>query len=55
MAKTMAFSLPPNTKGVDMFYHQLTKILAISAAQLVECACWRRSYSTPSPVQIRSS
>jgi hypothetical protein len=37
-----------------MLYCQLTKIHAIGAAQLAECALWRCSNSSPSPVRFRT-
>jgi hypothetical protein len=51
MTKALRVSPPPTADRVDKLYHQLVEIHAIVAAQLVECACWRRSDSTPAPIR----
>jgi hypothetical protein len=51
MAKALSASPPPTANGLDKLYHHLTEIHAIAVAQLAECACWRRSDSTPGLVQ----
>jgi hypothetical protein len=54
MAKAMSFPPPPTGDEVDRLYHQLAEIHAIGAAQLAECARWRCSASTSSPVRART-
>jgi hypothetical protein len=54
-AKPLIVLLPPPTDGVDKLYRQLAKIHAIAAAQLTECAHWRRFDPTSGPVQARAS
>jgi hypothetical protein len=55
VAKPLNAPLPPSADGVDMLYHQLAEIHAITATQLVECARWRPSDPTSSPVHARAS
>jgi hypothetical protein len=43
VAKPLNASPPLTADRVDKLYHQLVEIHAIAAAQLVECAHWRRS------------
>jgi hypothetical protein len=50
VAMAMVSSPSLTADEVERLYRQLTKIHAINAAQLAECACWRRSDSTPSLV-----
>jgi hypothetical protein len=47
----MVSSPPPIADEGDILYHQLVEIHAIGVAQLAECAHWRRSDPTPSPVR----
>jgi hypothetical protein len=47
-AKPLSASPPLTADGVDKMYRQLTKIHAITAVQLTECARCRWSDSTPS-------
>jgi hypothetical protein len=47
-AKTLSTSPPLTSDGVDKMYHQLAEIHTIATMQLVECARWHRSDSTPS-------
>jgi hypothetical protein len=54
VTKTLSALPPPTTDGVDMMYHELVEIHAITAAQLAECAHWHRSKSTSSPVWVRT-
>jgi hypothetical protein len=51
----MVSSPPPTADEGDILYHQLVEIHAIGVAQLAECAHWRRSESTPSPIRARTS
>jgi hypothetical protein len=53
-AKPLSSSPPLTVDGVDKMYHQLLEIHIIVVVQLVECARWRRSNTTPSPVQART-
>jgi hypothetical protein len=57
-ARSLGPLLPPRNQWdieeVDMLYCQLTKIHAIGAAQLAECALWHCSNSSPSPVRFRT-
>jgi hypothetical protein len=50
VAKPPSTSPPLSIDGVHKMYRQLAKIHTITAAQLAECAQWRRSNQTPSPV-----
>jgi hypothetical protein len=52
-AKPLSASPLLTADGVDKIHRQLAKIHAITTTQLVECAHWHRSDSTPSPVQAR--
>jgi hypothetical protein len=52
MAKPMSTSPPITVDRVDKMYHQLAEIHAITAVQLAECARWRQSDPTPSPVRV---
>jgi hypothetical protein len=52
MAKPMSTSPPITVDRVDKMYHQLAEIHAITDVQLAECACWRQSDPTPSPVRV---
>jgi hypothetical protein len=45
-ARPPKVAIPPTTDGVDKIYHQLVEIHALTAAQLAECARWRRSNPT---------
>jgi hypothetical protein len=45
---------PPFADGVDRLYHQLAETHTIATAPLVECACWRRSDPTSSPIHVRA-
>jgi hypothetical protein len=49
--KTQSTLPSPIADGLDSMYHQLAEIHVIVAAQLVECACWRRLDPTSSPIQ----
>jgi hypothetical protein len=51
-AKPLSASPLLTTSGVDKMYHQMAEIHAITTIQLVECAHWRRSDSTPSLVWV---
>jgi hypothetical protein len=53
VAKAPSASPLPTTDRVDKLYRQLAEIHATTTMQLVECACWCHSDSTPSPVQAR--
>jgi hypothetical protein len=53
-AKSLSASPQLTADGLDKMYRQLAEIHAIAAAQLAECAHWRRSDSTPSLVQART-
>jgi hypothetical protein len=44
----------PTADRVDKLYHYLAEIHPIAAAQLVECAWWRRFDSTPSPIRVKT-
>jgi hypothetical protein len=48
-------SPPLTANGLERMYHQLAEIHAIAAAQLVECARWRRSDSTRRLVRLGAS
>jgi hypothetical protein len=50
-AKPLSTSPPLTANEVDKMYHLLIEIHAITAVQLAECAHWRLSDSTPSPVR----
>jgi hypothetical protein len=50
VAKASSSSPLSTTNGVDKLYCQLAEIHTITAMQLAECAQWRDSDSTPSPV-----
>jgi hypothetical protein len=53
-AKPLNVLPPPSVDGADRLYHQLIEIHTIGATQLVECACWRRSDPTSSPVHVKA-
>jgi hypothetical protein len=55
MAKPLSASPLLTADGVDKMYYQLAEIHAIAATQLIECACWRRSDSTPSSVRAETN
>jgi hypothetical protein len=48
-------SAPLTADGVNMMYHQLVEIHAITTAQLVECARWHWADSTPCSGQAGTS
>jgi hypothetical protein len=50
----VSFPPPCTTDEVDMLYCQLVEIHAIDTTQLAECARWRHSASTSSPVRART-
>jgi hypothetical protein len=50
VASPLSVPSPPSADGVDKLYRQLAAIHAIATAQLAECAYWRRSDSTASPI-----
>jgi hypothetical protein len=52
VTKPPSTSSPLTTDKVDKMYYQLVEIDAIAVMQLLECACWRWSDSTPSLVQV---
>jgi hypothetical protein len=54
--RAMTLSTSPSlpADGVDKMYHQLVEIDAITAAQLAECAQWRRFDPSPSLVRART-
>jgi hypothetical protein len=54
-ANALNASPPHTTDGMDKLYCQLAEIHTIATAQLAESARWRRSDSTPSLVQARTS
>jgi hypothetical protein len=51
VARPLSFSPLLTTDGVDKMYRELVEIHTIAATQLVECAHWCRSDSTPSSVR----
>jgi hypothetical protein len=53
VAKPLNASPPLTADRVDKLYHQLVEIHAIAAAQLVECAHWRRSDLASNPIPAR--
>jgi hypothetical protein len=55
VAKTLATSPPLTADGVDRMFRQLAKFHAITTAQLVECARWHRTDSTPHSAQAGTS
>jgi hypothetical protein len=54
-AKPMSAAPPLTTDGVNNMYHQLAEIHAIVVAQLVECARWHWTDSTPSSTQAETN
>jgi hypothetical protein len=55
MDEPLSASSPLTIGDVDKMYHQLAEIHATATAQLVECARWHRTDSTPSLAQAGTS
>jgi hypothetical protein len=54
VTKNLSALPSPTTNRVDMMYHQMAEIHVITTVQLAECARWRQSDPTSSPVRAET-